>query len=76
MKILTWLLSAAFAFCGARLTWFMGEGAHYLMHNGLFDAMLGFLLLLFAPAPCLVCALLGLFMLCGDGWIYDDGEES
>lgn len=80
MKLAMWLTCAALLFFGARMTWFMGEGAHYLMHKGAVDAILGFLMLTFASVPFLVCALLALWMGCEVydvvDHLYDDGEES
>jgi hypothetical protein len=76
-QILMWLSSAAFLFFGARMTWFMGQGAVYLMHRGAFDAIGGFVTLLLAPLPFLVCGSLALLILYGDEAIpYDDQDRS
>lgn len=72
MKILMWFIALAFLLFGARMTYFMGEGAHYLLHHGAFDAFAGFLLLTFAFVPFLVCGLLAFLICWGDAVVVDE----
>jgi hypothetical protein len=77
MKIAMWFSSAAFLLFGIWMTLLMEEGAHFLMHHGALDALLGFALIIVAPIPFLVCLFVASLIYFGDSVIpYDDGEES
>lgn len=49
-------------FFGIRGSYLLSDGAHYLAHQGSFDAVIAFVLIFLAPCPFLLSVLIAIFV--------------